>query len=84
MGQVGVRYDQVDLNDGEFTAPSTVTGVLGGKEHNWTVGVNWYWRSNFKFAVNYVMVNSERFSSASKLFVGDDPNILEVRAQVYW
>ena len=84
MWQLGLRYDHVDLNDGSFTAPSTVTGVLGGKENNWTVGVNWYWRSNFKFALNYVKVSSERFNSTSKLFVSDDPSILEVRAQVYW
>jgi phosphate-selective porin OprO/OprP len=84
MWQLGLRYDQVDLNDGSFTAPSTVAGVLGGKEHNWTVGVNWYWRSNFKFALNYVKVSSEKFNTTSKLFVSDDPSILEVRAQVYW
>ena len=84
MWQLGLRYDQVDLNDGTFTAPSTVTGVLGGKEHNWTVGVNWYWRSNFKVALNYVKVNSERYSSTKKLFVEDNPSIIEVRTQLYW
>jgi phosphate-selective porin OprO/OprP len=84
MWQLGLRYDHVDLNDGAFTAPSTVTGVLGGKESNWTVGVNWYLRSNFKLAMNYVKVSSERFNTSSKLFVKDDPSILEVRAQLYW
>jgi phosphate-selective porin OprO/OprP len=84
MWQVAVRYDHVDLNDGSFTAPATVTGVLGGKESNWTVGVNWYLRSNFKLAANYVKVSSERYNASSHLFVQDDPSILEVRAQVYW
>lgn len=84
MWQIGLRYDHADLNDGSFTAPSTVTGVLGGKESNWTVGVNWYWRSNFKLALNYVKVSSERFNTSSKLFVKDDPSILEFRAQLYW
>jgi phosphate-selective porin OprO/OprP len=84
MWQLAARYDHVDLNDGDFTAPSTVTGVLGGKESNWTVGVNWYLRSNFKLAMNYVKVSSERFNTSSKLFVKDDPSILEVRAQLYW
>lgn len=84
MWQVAVRYDKADLNDGSFSAPSTVNGVLGGKESNWTVGVNWYWRSNFKFALNYVKVSSERFNNSSKLFVQDDPSILEFRAQMYW
>ena len=84
MWQIAARYDHVDLNDGSFTAPSTVTGVLGGKESNWTVGVNWYLRSNFKLAMNYVKVSSEKYNSTSHLFVQDDPSILEVRAQVYW
>ena len=84
MWQLGVRYDKVDLNDGKFTAPSTVTGVLGGKESNWTVGLNWYLRSNFKIALNYVKVNSERYNSTKKLFVEDNPSIIEVRTQLYW
>ena len=84
MWQLGLRYDKVDLNDGSFTAPSTVVGVLGGKESNWTVGVNWYLRSNFKIAFNYVKVSSERYNSTSRLFVQDDPSILEVRTQLYW
>ena len=84
MWQLGLRYDKVDLNDGSFTAPSTVTGVLGGEESNWTVGLNWYWRSNFKFALNYVKVNSERYNSSKKLFVEDNPSIIEVRTQLYW
>ena len=84
MWQLGLRYDKVDLNDGSFTAPSTVTGVLGGEESNWTVGLNWYWRSNFKFALNYVKVNSERYNASKKLFVEDNPSIIEVRTQLYW
>ena len=84
MWQLGLRYDHADLNDGSFTAPSTVTGVLGGKESNWTAGVNWYWRSNFKLALNYVKVSSERYSSSKQLFVEDNPSILEFRAQLYW
>jgi len=84
MWQVGIRYDHVDMNDGDFTAPSTVTGVLGGEESNWTIGVNWYLRSNFKLAANYVKVSSERYNSTSKTFVDDDPSIMEFRAQFYW
>ena len=84
MWQLGLRYDKVDLNDGKFTAPSTVTGVLGGKESNWTVGLNWYLRSNFKIALNYVKVNSERYNPIRKLFVEDNPSIIEVRTQLYW
>jgi phosphate-selective porin OprO/OprP len=69
MWQVGLRYDTMDLND---------SGVLGGKMDTVTAGVNWYWRSNFKFMLDYVKVNSSRQG------VDDDPNIVEARAQFYF
>ena len=69
MWQVGLRYDTLDLND---------SGVLGGEMDTWTAGVNWYWRSNFKFMFNYVKANSERAG------VNDDPSIIEARAQFYF
>ena len=75
MWQLGLRYDHADLNDGLVT---------GGKESNWTVGVNYYWRSNFKFALNYVMVDSEKRANIFAPLIQDNPNILEFRAQVYW
>ena len=69
MWQLGLRYDTIDLNDG---------AVEGGKMDTLTAGVNWYWRSNFKFALNYVKVNSGRQG------LDDDPSIVEARAQFYW
>jgi phosphate-selective porin OprO/OprP len=90
MWQLGARFDHIDLNDGGLRAPSTiggaplVDGVLGGKMDVWTVGANWYWRSNFKLALNYVMVDSQKYASASRSFVSDKPNILEARAQFFW
>ncbi|MBN8480671.1 MAG: porin [Xanthomonadales bacterium] len=69
MWQLGLRYDKTDLDDGP---------VLGGEQDNITFGVNWYWRSNFKLAANYVRVNSTRRD------IDDDPNIVEARAQFYW
>ncbi|UWX04464.1 porin [Pseudoxanthomonas sp. NC8] len=90
MWQLGLRFDNIDLDDGSLLAPSApggaprVDGVLGGKQDIWTLGVNWYWRSNFKFAVNYVMVDSSRYSSSARAVVNDDPNIIEARAQFYW
>jgi phosphate-selective porin OprO/OprP len=88
MWQLAARYDTADLNDGkvDFTNPlaPVVTGVMGGEESNWTLGVNWYWRSNFKLSANYVMVDSSKYSSSAKNFVDDNPDIFEVRAQFYW
>ena len=71
----------MDLNDGNLAAnpvagrPPIVDGVLGGKMDIWTVGANWYLRSNFKLMLNYVMVDSKKYSSTARGFVNDDPNI---------
>lgn len=75
MWQVGLRYDTLDLNDGV---------VKGGKMDTWTVGVNWYWRSNFKFALDYVKANSSKYSTLLDQDLNDDPSIIEARAQFYW
>ena len=87
MWQVGLRYDTIDLNDGSLNTSGptpVVTGVLGGKMDTWTLGVNWYLRSNFKLAANYVKVDSSKYSSTAKRIVDDKPNIVEFRAQFYW
>ena len=63
-GRLGLRYDTLDLNDGDPIivggVPTGIDGILGGKVDTWTVGVNWYWRSNFKFALDYVKANSSK------------------------
>ena len=87
MFQLALRYDQMSLNDGSLTPAlpfPVVNGVLGGKEHNITAGVNWYWHSNFKFALNFVKVYSDRYNTVSHAFVNDNPNIIEARAQFYF
>jgi phosphate-selective porin OprO/OprP len=90
MFQLGLRYDHIDLNDGSLSPGATptsgpvVNGVLGGKQDAWTVGANWYWRSNFKFMLNYVKVDSSRYSTATRTFVDDNPDIVEARVQFYW
>ena len=49
----------------------------------WTVGVNWYWRSNTKLMLNYVDVASSR-TDASGARIHDEPSILEARVQLHW
>lgn len=105
MWQVGLRYDTIDLDDGDVrpgatpTSSPVLTGVLGGEMDTLTLGVNWYWRSNFKFALNYVKVDSSRYIGRSSAtysedpannnrtfnrVVDDSPNIVEARVQFYW
>jgi phosphate-selective porin OprO and OprP len=75
MWQLGARYDKADL---------THKFVTGGEESNWTLGVNYYWRSNFKFALNYVKVDSKKQATSISPWIDDKPSIVEFRAQVYW
>ena len=90
MWQLALRYDRLDLNDGYLapgatpTAAPVVRGVLGGEQSSITAGVNWYWRSNFKFMLNYVKVDSSRYISSARAEVDDDPSIVEARVQFYW
>ena len=85
LWQLGLRYDTIDLNDGSpIAGTNRVNGVLGGKMDSWTLGVNWYWRSNFKFMLNYVMVDQEKYSTTLRAKAEDNPNVLEARMQFYW
>ncbi len=67
LWQVGARFSKLNANSGR---------VLGGEQEALTLGVNWYWRNNFKFMANYSLVRSER-----GLFE-NDPNVVELRAQI--
>jgi phosphate-selective porin OprO/OprP len=87
MWQLGLRYDTMDLDDGRVdpSGPTPVVdGILGGKMSTWTVGANWYLRSNFKFMLDYVKVDSSRYSNTALATLDDNPGILEARAQFYW
>ncbi len=65
--ELALRYSRIDLDDGR---------VLGGREHNWTLGLNWYLGEHLKFQADYVK------ASGSRRGVRVDPEILEMRAQL--
>lgn len=65
--EVALRYASLDLNDG---------AVMGGREQDWTVGVNWYLGVHFKLQANYIRAFSERGNLPL------DPVIYAVRAQL--
>ena len=64
-----LRYSELDLNDGS---------IQGGKEHDWTLGANWYLTQHFKFQANYIWAKSDKGT------LSVDPHIFELRAQIYF
>ena len=74
--ELALRYSNLDLNDGP---------VRGGSEDNWTVGLNYYLGTHWKFQANYIWANSTKFYGNPLNANADvDPRIFEVRAQVYF
>lgn len=85
LWQLGLRYDRIDLDDhARYDPVQGVAGVAGGAMDAWTIGVNWYWRDNVKLMLNYVDVSSDRIDAASGQRLGDNPSIVEARAQLHW
>src|SRR6185312_16292760 len=65
--EFALRYSTINLNGG---------GIEGGREHDWTLGVNWYLGQHLKLQANYIRA----FSDRKNLPV--DPYIVELRAQI--
>lgn len=61
------RYSALDLDD---------RSIRGGRQHNVTLGANWYLTQYFKFEGNYL------WARASRQGVQQSPDIVELRAQV--
>ena len=59
------RYSELDLDD---------RPAAGGREHDWTLGANWYLGRHLRFQANYVRAFSDRRGLAV------DPHIVELRA----
>lgn len=65
--ELAARLSYLDLNDGQAS---------GGREHNLTLGVNWYVKDNLRLMLNYIDVNSRRRGKS------DNPEIVLLRIQV--
>jgi len=68
------RYDEVDLND-------SGAGVHGGKQHNWTLGANWYVLTHFRVQANYIFAH-EQGNPAYNGGRAIDPRIFGLRFQI--
>ena len=65
--ELAARYDFVNLNS---------KNLLGGTEHNVTVGVNWYINDNVRLSLNYIRADIHP-GTAAALAVGAVPNTLK-------
>lgn len=65
--ELALRFSTLDLDDGSVT---------GGREHDWTLGLNWYLGRHFKMQANYIRAFSDR--GALQI----DPRIFALRAQI--
>ncbi|MGY4889262.1 UNVERIFIED_CONTAM: porin [Xanthomonas axonopodis] len=65
--ELTARYSLLNLED---------NNVHGGRQHDTTIGANWYLTSHFKFQANYSWVDSSRNG------VHETPHVMELRAQV--
>lgn len=72
--ELALRYSELDLRDG---------AIEGGKQHDWTLGVNWYIGQHLKLQTDYVWAHAD--DSPANAFVAPvDPRVFEVRAQIYF
>ena len=69
--ELGFRYSYIDLNDGK---------IRGGKENNFSVGVNGYLNPNARIMFNYIHVNVE--DRVSPAIDDGRANILQARFQI--
>lgn len=67
--EVLLRRSSLDLDHGQ---------IRGGRQDNWTLGVNWYLTSHFRLQTQYVRVDARRNG------IQHNPDILQLRAQVYF
>jgi len=49
--EIAARYSYINLNNSSG-------GIIGGKEDNVTLAINWYLHSNLRFALNYIRVHT--------------------------
>jgi len=67
--ELALRYSLIDLDDHD---------IKGGKQNNFTLGLNWYVNYNLRFMINYIFVNAHPNRNA----VNESPNILQMRGQL--
>ena len=69
--ELATRYSSIDLNN---------SGIAGGKEHNITLGLNWYLNPNTKIMLNYTHAAVDSRDEG----INSDLDIMQGRCQLTW
>ena len=71
--EIAARYSNLDLTDNT---------IIGGEEDNVTIGLNWYPHNQLRLMANYIkVINTDR---PGNILDNVEPDIFQMRAQVYW
>jgi phosphate-selective porin OprO/OprP len=88
--ELAARYSDINLNyqPGAGGAAPGAAAIRGGKETNWTVGLNWYPNGITRFMLDYANVKIDRLSPNAANFqtpagaqIGQTYNVVSGRAQ---
>ncbi len=77
------RYSNINLNDRVTRGRSAAStgGVYGGNQDIYAVGVNWYPNDQFRFMLDYDIINVDRLNAAGTTQVGQRVQAVLLRAQ---
>jgi phosphate-selective porin OprO and OprP len=85
--ELAARVSEINLNSGGFLflqALGTPSNIQGGRQSDFTLGLNWYPDKGIRFMANWV--NVFQYSAPFNLpnINGIHPNLFAIRAQVNW
>src|ERR1700730_3477039 len=85
--ELAARVAEINLNSGgfQFLQPvGTPSNIQGGRQTDFTLGLNWYPDKGIRFMTNWVHVLQLAAPLQRPDINGIHPNLFEVRAQVDW
>ncbi|MDQ6703340.1 MAG: porin [Pseudomonadota bacterium] len=85
--ELAARVDEINLNDGSvgFAQPvGARPNIQGGRQTDFTLGLNWYPDVGVRFMANWVHVLALAAPFNRPDINGIHPNLFEIRAQVDW